>query len=361
MTNKDFFEAVHDISLAKGVSEEALYAAIKNALIMAVKADYDNKDIIGCDMDPVKKKMRVYALKTVVEEVEDPIEQLNLDQAKRIKKNAIIGDIIEQELETKQVSRIAASKGKHILRQVIMDAEKEQIRIELSEKIGQMVSARVVKVDPVTKDCIIEIGKITEHLPRKVQLPGDDFSEGDYTKVYIADLKETTKGPKAIISRADEGLVKRLIEAEVPEMSDGTVELMRVVREPGSRSKIAVYSANEQVDAVGACIGQKGARINKIVDLIGGEKIDVISYSDDPATFIAAALAPASVISVEILDESERASRAIVPNDQLSLAIGNKGQNVRLAHRLTGWKIDIKPEIPLQAEGENMQENEIAE
>ena len=242
------------------------------------------------------------------------------------------------------VSRIAAVKGKHLLRQNIGDAEQERKRIELQDKNREIATAKVIRVDRDTKDALIEIGRVVERLPRSEQIPNDDFEEGDYIKVYISDIKEGTKGPKAMVSRTHPSFVRRLLELEVPEIVDGTVEIKSIAREAGSRSKVAVYSADENVDPVGACIGQKGIRINHIVDTLGGEKLDVINYDEDPANYVAAALAPASVISVEVLSEDEKSCRVTVPNNQLSLAIGNKGQNARLAARLTGWKIDIKPE-----------------
>ena len=344
MNNSEFFEAVRLLGKEKNIAEGALLEGIQRAIVTAVKRDYNNKDIVFCDIDPEKKKIRVFVRKNVVTEVLDPDEDLTVEQAQRFKKNALAGDIVEIELETKEVSRIAAEKGKHILRQAIREAEHGQIREEFQNKNQEIVTAKVSKIDPVTLDAIVEIGKITEKLLRSEQMPTDNFKEGDLVKVYIADIRDATKGPKATISRTHPGLVRRLLESEVPEIFDGTVEIKSVSREAGSRSKIAVYSADENVDPVGACIGQRGARVNKIVDLLGGEKLDVVRYSENPAEYVAAALAPADVISVTVISEEERSCKAVVPNSQLSLAIGNKGQNARLAAKLTGWKIDINPE-----------------
>ena len=345
--NNEFFEAVSLMAKEKGVPEEVLYDAIAKSIVTSVKRDYGDRDIVFCDIDPEKSKMKVYVRKRVVEEVEDEFEEMTLEQAQRFKKRAMVGDIIDIELNTKDVSRIAAVKGKHLLRQNIGDAEQERKRQELQDKSREIATAKVVKVDPGTLDALVEIGRIVEKLPRSEQLPTDKFEVNDIIKVYITDVKEGTKGPKASISRTHPGLVRRLLEQEVPEISDGTVEIKSISREAGSRSKVAVYSADANVDAVGACIGQKGSRINTIVDILGGEKMDVINYSEDPAAYIAAALAPSQVISVEILSEDEHSCKVTVPDDQLSLAIGNKGQNARLAARLTGWKIDIKPEHEL--------------
>lgn len=344
MNNSEFFEAVRLLGKEKHINEEMLLEGIQRAIVTAVKRDYDNKDIVFCEIDSDEKSIRVFVRKNVVTEVLDPIEDMTVEQAQRFKKNALAGDIIEIELETKEVSRIAAEKGKHILRQAIREAEHGQIREEFQNKNQEIVTAKVSKVDPVSLDAIVEIGKITERLLRSEQLPTDNLREGDLVKVYIADIKDATRGPKATISRTHPGLVRRLLESEVPEIFDGTVEIKSVSREAGSRSKIAVYSADENVDPVGACIGQRGARVNKIVDILGGEKLDIVRYSENPAEFVAASLAPADVVSVTIESEEDRACKVVVPNNQLSLAIGNKGQNARLAAKLTGWKIDINPE-----------------
>ena len=344
MNNAEFFEAVKLLGKEKGISEELLFEGIQRAIVTAVKRDYNNKDIVFCEIDPAEKDMRVFVRKNVVSEIVDPDEDLLPEQAQRFKRNALPGDIIEIELETKEVSRIAAEKGKHILRQAIREAEHGQMREEFHNKNQEIVTAKVSKIDPQTLDAIVEIGKITGKLLRSEQLPTDNLTEGDLVKVYIADVKDAVKGPRATISRTHPGLVRRLLESEVPEIFDGTVEIKSVSREAGSRSKIAVYSADENVDPVGACIGQRGARVNKIVDQLGGEKLDVVRYSENPAEFVAASLAPADVISVTVISEEEKTCKVVVPNSQLSLAIGNKGQNARLAAKLTGWKIDINPE-----------------
>ncbi len=344
MNNSEFFEAVRLLGKEKHINEELLLEGIQRAIVTAVKRDYNNKDIVFCEIDSDEKTIRVFVRKNVVSEILDPDEDMTVEQAQRFRKNALAGDIIEIELETKEVSRIAAEKGKHILRQAIREAEHGQMREEFQNKNQEIVTAKITKVDPVSLDAFVEIGKLTERLLRSEQLPTDNLKEGDLVKVYIADIKDATRGPKATISRTHPGLVRRLLESEVPEIFDGTVEIKSVSREAGSRSKIAVYSADENVDPVGACIGQRGVRINKIVDLLGGEKLDVVRYSENPAEYVAAALAPADVISVTVENEEERSCKVVVPNNQLSLAIGNKGQNARLAAKLTGWKIDINPE-----------------
>ena len=270
MNSSEFFEAVRLLGKEKNIQEEALLEGIQRAIVTAVKRDYNNKDVVFCEIDSDKKNIRVFVRQNVVSEIIDPDEDILVETAQRYKKNAIAGDIIEIELETKEVSRIAAEKGKHILRQAIREAEHGQIREEFQSKNQEIVTAKVSKVDPVTLDAIVEIGKLTEKLLRTEQLPTDNLVEGDLIKVFIADVKDATKGPKATISRTHPGLVRRLLESEVPEIFDGTVEIKSVSREAGSRSKIAVYSADENIDPVGACIGQRGARVNKIVDLLGG-------------------------------------------------------------------------------------------
>ncbi len=346
MKNAEFFEAVEAMAHEKGVPVDVLFGAISKSIVTSIKKDYgDREDVIFVDINPEKQTLKTFYRRTVVEEVNDPISEISLEEARNFKKRIKIGDSFDKEINTKEISRINAVKGKHLIRQNVNDAETERKRAELLDKNQELATAKIIRVDPDTKDAFIEIGKAVERLPRSEQIPTDDLVEGDYVKVYISDIREGTKGPRAMVSRTHVGLVRRLLEIEVPEIVDGTVEIRSIAREPGSRSKIAVISTDENVDAVGACIGQKGSRINRIVDELGGEKLDVVTYSDNPAEFVSAALAPADVIGVEILSEDEKSCRVTVPNDQLSLAIGNKGQNARLANRLTGWKIDIKPEF----------------
>lgn len=247
-------------------------------------------------------------------------------------------------LDTKDFGRIAAQTAKHVIRQGIRDAEKGQIMMEFQSKQQELVTAKVLSVDPITGNATLEIGKAEAILPKGEQVPDEELTVGELIKVFIVDVRDTEKGPKAMISRTHQGLVKRLFETEVPEIYDGTVTINAISREAGARTKMAVSSKDENVDAIGACIGPRGSRVNKIVELLGGEKIDIVNYSEDPKQFVAAALAPANVLSVEIPDSEVKSCVVTVPDNQLSLAIGNKGQNARLAARLTGWKIDIKPE-----------------
>lgn len=341
---KEFFEAVKMLTAEKGIPEDYLYEKISAAIVVAAKHDYNGKDIVHCDIDPEKQKVKVYVTKNVVDEIEDPDTDITLEQAQLIRKSAKVGKPIDIPLKTKDFGRIVAQTAKHVIRQGIREAERGQMLREFQSKNQELLSAKVSRIDPVTGNVTLEIGKSEAVLPRAEQVPGEVFTEGDMTKIFVIDVKEGTKGPKIMISRTHPGLVRRLFETEVPEIFDGTIEIKSISREAGSRTKIAVFSKDDDVDPVGACIGPRGQRVSNIVDALGGEKIDIVKYSEDPAEFVAAALAPSDVVSVEVLDEDAKTCRATVPDDQLSLAIGNKGQNVRLAAKLTSWKIDIKPE-----------------
>lgn len=293
--------------------------------------------------------------KTVVDEVFDPNFEVTVEEAQQInkRKKFIVGDEIEVPIDPKHLGWTSVSSARNVIRQGIRQGEKGQTLIEFQSKLGEIVTATVERIDPKSGVATIKIGKSEATLPKSEQLGHDDLKEGDHIKVYIADVKDNERGPHAIISRTHPGLVKRLFEQEVPEIYDGVVEIKSISREAGSRTKMAVYSSNPDVDAIGSCIGNKGARVNKIVEELGGEKIDIVLYSDDPEKYISAALSPASVCKVEITDEETKSCRATVPDGQLSLAIGNKGQNARLAARLTGWRIDIRPESGFYGEDED--------
>ncbi|MCR5208227.1 MAG: transcription termination factor NusA [Eubacterium sp.] len=342
--SKEFFEAVKMIEQEQGIPADYMYEKIANAIIVAAKNDYNGKDIVHCDIDPEKQKIKVYVTKRVVEEIEDEDTDLTLEQAQLIRKSAKVGKTIDIPIKTKNFGRIIVQKAKQVIRQGIREAERNQMLHEFQSKNQELLSAKVLNVDPVTGNATLEIGKNVAVLPKNEQVPGEYLEVGDIIKIFVVGVHEGTKGPKIMISRTHPGLVRRLFETEVPEIFDGTIEIKSVSREAGSRTKIAVYSKDEDVDPVGACIGPRGQRVSNIVEALGGEKIDIVNYSEDPAEFIAAALAPSDVCEVEILDEAANSCRATVPDGQLSLAIGNKGQNVRLAAKLTGWKIDIKPE-----------------
>ena len=342
--NKEFFEAVKLLEKEKGVPANLLCERIQQALIVALRNDYNKKEVVFCEIDSEQETMRVWLRKNVVDVVEDPDTEIAVEEAKRYQSTALAGDIIEIEMQSKEFSRVAAQTAKHVIRQGIREAEKGQVMQEFQKKYQELVTAKVNKIDPVNGNVILEIGKSEAMLPKSEQVPGEEIKEGDLIKVFIVDVRVTDRGgPKVMISRTHPGLVKRLFETEVPEIHDGIVEIKAVSREAGSRTKIAVYSADENVDPVGACIGPRGTRVEQIVDSLGGEKIDIIKYSEDPAEFISAALAPADVLSVVVDEDVANSCHVTVPVDQLSLAIGNKGQNARLAAKLTGWKIDIQP------------------
>ncbi len=346
MTNKDiveFFEALRLLAKEKGIEPEYLIERIQAAIIVAVRKDYGGKENIVVVMNPETSEFSVSIRKTVVEEVEDPDLELTLDQALQYDKRAKMGKVIDIKLKTKEFGRIAAQSAKHIIRQGIREAEKNQQVMEFQRRTQELVTALVTRIDPRSGAATIQVGKGETVLPKGEMMESDNIQVGDHIKVYVVEIKETEKGLRALVSRTNAGLVTRLFENEVPEIFDGTVEIKSIAREAGSRTKMAVLSHDANVDAVGACIGQRGTRVANIVEELGGEKIDIVEYSDDPATFIAAALAPAKVEAVEMDPDGAKACRVKVPESQLSLAIGNKGQNARLAVKLTGWKIDIRP------------------
>ncbi len=341
--NKEFFEAVKMLEEEKGISSEYMYDKIKAAIISATRNSYGNRDNVVCDIDPENQTMSVYVRIAVVDEVEEPNAEMTLEQARNYDANAQVGDFVEIALEPKKFGRIVAQTAKSVIRQGIREAERELATKEFQNRHQEVVTAKVNIVYPDTGDASIEIGRANAILPKNDQIPGETLTPGQLIKVYVASIKEENGTSYANISRRHPGLVKRLFETEVPEIYDGVVEIMSVSREAGSRTKIAVNSHDENVDAVGACIGPRGQRVSNIVEILCGEKIDIVRYSEEPEKYISAALAPAEVLSVMVDESGAKACRVIVPDSQLSLAIGNKGQNVRLAAKLTGWKIDIKP------------------
>lgn len=351
-SRNEFFEALAFMEKEKGIPAEYLAEKISNAIVVSVKKDYGSKDVVFCEIDCENRKFNVYVRKTAVEVVEDPDTEILLEDAKKIKKSYKLGDSVQITLDTKQFGRIAAQTTKHVIRQGIRDAEKGQILVEFQSKNQEVVTAVVQTIDPRTGNATISIANSEAILPRSEQVPGEVLQEGQHIKVFVSDVRETEKGPKIMISRVDANLVKKLFETEVPEIADGTIKIISIAREAGSRTKMAVYSEDADVDAIGACIGPRGARVSNIVDELDGEKIDIVRYSDDPAAFVGEALSPAKVVSVEIIDADLKSCRVSVPDSQLSLAIGNKGQNARLAARLTGWKIDIRPESGFYGEDE---------
>lgn len=342
--NSEFFEAIALLEKEKGIPQEYMIEKIKNAVSIAVRKDACGGEDNIVEIDPEKKKFYVAVRKQVVEEVTTPTMEISQEGAKTYNKKAKLGDFVEIPLEPKEFGRIAAMSAKHVIRQGIREAEKGQLLAEYQSKQKDIVTAKVVHNDRAKGIVTVEIGRSEAILPKNEQIPGEDYSEGSLIRVYVSEVSQGDHGPKILISRTNTGLVRRLFEVNIPEVYDGTVEIKSVAREAGLRSKVAVWCDDPDVDAVGSCIGPKGSRINDIVDELGGEKIDIIKYSTQPEEFIAAALAPASVVKVEVDPTGAKACKVTVPDHQLSLAIGNKGHNARLAARLTGWKIDIRPE-----------------
>ncbi|MBE6764639.1 MAG: transcription termination/antitermination protein NusA [Clostridia bacterium] len=343
--NKEFFEALRMFEEERGIPVEYMIEKITAAITVAVKNSNGGNDDVTVDINSEKNVFNVFLNKTVVEEVEDHNREMLVEEARLYTPAAIVGDKVGIPLETKEFGRIAAVTAKHVIRQGIREVERGQVAAELQSRNQELVAATVERIDERNGTVILKIGKIEVPLLKNEQIANETFTVGDTVKVYVVDIKEGEKGgTRATVSRTHPGLVKRLFETEVPEIYDGTVEIKGVSREAGSRTKIAVFSHDENVDPVGACIGPRSSRVNGIVKELCGEKIDIVKYSEDPAEFISKALSPANVVSVEIDEEQQRCCRVRVPDEQLSLAIGNKGQNARLAARLTGWKIDIRPE-----------------
>ena len=340
--NAEFFEALAMLEKERGLPADYLLEKIKNAIVIAVKKDYEVEDEnVSVVIEPDQGKFSVSLLKTVVEEVEDPATEISLEEAQQKKKSCKVGDEYAIPLKTKDFGRIAAQTAKHVIRQGLKEAERSQMYAEMQSKAHEIISAVVTNIEPVKGIVTLELGKGgVATLPRNEQVAGEELREGQHVKVYVVDVMETERGPRMMISRTHPGLVKRMFEMEVPEIFD----IKAISREAGARTKMAVWSKDENVDPVGACIGPRGQRVANIVEELGGEKIDIVRWSEDPAQFISAALSPATVVGVELLEGDTKSCRVTVPDHQLSLAIGNKGQNARLCARLTGYNIDIRPE-----------------
>lgn len=351
--NMDFLQAIKDIEQEKGIDADVLLEAIEAALISAYKKNFGAPNV-RVHMDRVTGEIKVYARKEVVEKVEDEAATISLDEARKIDPNYEIGDVVEIEVTTKNFGRIAAQTAKQVVVQRIREAERNIIYDEFVSKEDDVVTGIIQRQE--VGNIYVDLGKVEAILLPTEQIAGEQYIQGERIKAYIVEVKKTTKGPQILLSRTHPGLLKRLFELEVPEIFDGAVEIKSVAREAGSRSKIAVYSKDENVDPVGACVGPKGMRVQAIVNELKGEKIDIVKFSKDPAIYAANALSPAKVVKVKV-DEEQKIAQVVVPDYQLSLAIGKEGQNARLAAKLTGWKIDIKSES--QAEGR--EEDNVAE
>ena len=339
-----FFDALQLLEMEKGIDGAYLIEKITNAIVIAVKRDYQATDNVDVVIDPETDRFDVSITKTVAAEVEDPATQISVDEALKYDPHPLEGMQVTIPLDTKQFGRIAAQTAKHLIRQGIRGAEHSQLIAQYQNKVHEVVTATVEKIDPESGNATIRIDKNEFLLFKNEQLPNDNLQQGEHIKVYVVDVVNFERRCSLKISRTHKDLVKRLFEREVPEIFDGVVEIRSISREAGSRTKMAVWSNQPDVDPIGACIGPRGSRISAVVSELKGEKIDIVKYSEDDAEFITQALSPATVIGVEILPGEERSCRVTVPDNQLSLAIGNKGQNAKLAAKLTGYKIDIRPE-----------------
>ena len=345
--NAEFFEAIEAIEKESGIPRGYMYDKIKQAMLAAFRKDNPEcEDNVTIELDEEKKRIEMFVTKTVVDEVEDPSHEIQLEAAKKIGRRVKPGDVVNIPVDTKKFGRIAAQQAKQIITQGIREAQRGIIYEQFTSKEHEILTGVVSHIDPRTGAVSIRISSNSEFteamLSPTERIKTEVLKEGDRIKVYVVEVRNSTRGPQVLISRTHPGLVKRLFELEVPEIFDGTVEIKSIAREAGSRTKMAVWSADPNVDPIGSCVGPKGGRVAAIVSELGGEKIDIVRYSESPEEFIAAALSPSEVISVNMLEDG-KSCRVIVPNDQLSLAIGKEGQNARLAAKLTGFKIDIKP------------------
>lgn len=346
--NSEIFKAIDLLEKEKGISREYMLEKITQALMTAYKRDHAVEDEnIVIEFDEKRGQLRMSIRRKIVEDPENLETEISLEDAKKIKARSVVGGFIDVKVDTQKFGRIAAQTAKQVIIQAIREAERGMYYQEFTSKEHEILSAKVSKFDPRNGGIVLEVvtggEKHEAFLCANEQVPGEEFTEGDSIKIYVVEVRKTARGPQVLISRTHPGLVRRLFETEVPEISDGTVEIRSIVREAGSRTKIAVYSTDENVDPIGACVGPRGNRVAAIVDELHGEKIDIIQFSDNPEEFIAAALSPSEVVSVTADTDSHTCS-VIVPDSQLSLAIGREGQNARLAAKLTGYKIDIKPE-----------------
>ena len=349
MNPAEIFAALALLEKERNIPQSFMMDKIIQAITTAYKRDHDGVENVIVDVDEERQTLKMYVQKNVVDEEDyvDPANEMTLAEAKAISAKYEIGDIVNIPVDNTEFGRIAAGNGKQVIIQGLREAERGQVYDEFNSKQHEILTGVVTRVDPRNGNVSLRIGTGTEStealLMAGEQVPGEELTEGMHVKVYVVDVRRSTRGPQILISRTHPGLVKRLFELEVPEIYDGTVEVKSIAREAGSRTKMAVWSNDENVDPIGACVGPKGQRVGTIVEELRGEKIDIIKYSEDAPAFIAAALAPADVVDVWMADEG-KACRVIVPDDQLSLAIGKEGQNARLAARLTGYKIDIKPQ-----------------
>ena len=356
--NKDFLDALTELEREKNISKEDIITAIEDAVELAYKKNYGNYPNVRVLVDREDGEVLVLMSKEVVSEVEDDMMEVSLEEARSYDERYEVGDVIEYQVDPKDFGRIAAQTAKQVVVQRIREAERRNSYDEFVNKQGEIVTAKIERINNGTM--FLSVGNSEGILPLSEQVKTESFNVGDRIKVYVIDVKKATKGPQIFLSRSHPGLVRRLFELEVPEISDGTVEIKGIAREAGSRTKIAVYSHDENVDPVGACVGNRGTRVQSIVDELFGEKIDIIVWDEDPAVLISNVLKPAEVEGVYInyVSEKEKMATAVVPEQQISLPIGREGQNVRLAARVSGWKIDIKSKSQLEDSGFDFDEYE---
>lgn len=349
MTNQDFFLALEELERQKGISKDDFISALANALTIAYRKYAEDAGEVEVRLDSEKKTIRFFSNRKVVVEVSEPEKEISLEEAIKIKKSYQEGDVVSKEINTKEFGRIAAQTAKQVVMQKLREVEHANTVSEFEDKEGELMACTIRRIED--GNVYVEIGgnQIEGVLLPREQVPGEKYELNQRLNVYVKRVKNIGRSAQIVVSRTANGLVKRLFENEVPEIKQGLVEIKGVARDPGQRTKIAIYSEDQSIDAVGACVGNKGARVNAVVAELGGEKIDIIPWSENPLEFIAKSLSPAKVIKVVQL-EGENTARAIVPDDKLSLAIGRSGQNARLAVRLTGWKIDVKSESAVMAE-----------
>ena len=348
---QDFMDALDELEKDRGINKEIIIDTIEQALLTAYKKNFGSAQNVRVEVDREDGEVRVFSQRRVVDESDlyDTFLEIELADARKIDPSYELGDIIENEVTPKDFGRIAAQTAKQVVVQRIREAEREIVYNEFIEKETEIVTGEIARA--TSKTVYVNVGKIEASMPESEQIPGEEYKAGQKIKVYILEVKKTNKGPQIVVSRSHPGLVKRLFEKQVEEIYQGIVQIKSVSREAGSRTKIAVQSIDERIDPIGACVGTKGSRVRAVVDELGGEKIDIINYSDDPAEFISAALSPSKVVRVDV-NEEEKTALVVVPDYQLSLAIGKSGQNARLAAKLTNWKIDIKSESQIKEEME---------
>ena len=355
--NKELILALEDLEKEKGIKKEYLLESIETALLTAYKRNFDALDNVKVVMDPQTGATHVFSIKEVMEHANDSATEINLEDAKKINKDANIGDNVEVEIVPRNFGRIAAQTAKQVIIQKLREAEREIIYTEFNDRKGEIVSGIIQKADKSI--VVMDLGRLEGIMPTKEQMPTETYHVNDKIKGYVLDVERGAKGaPQVIVSRSHPDFVRKLLEFEIPEIYEGVIEIKSVSRDPGYRSKVAVYSPDPNIDPVGSCVGQKGVRIQNVINELKGEKIDVIEWNEDPAIYISSALLPAKILAVDIKEE-EKFAQVIVPDDQLSLAIGKSGQNARLAAKLTNWKIDIKSETQFREMLMNAQQEEI--